>query len=222
VRRGGYFATLAGATARSPDASLRPPRRVFAPEPVLQPSADLPGERRPSPRSDAPAEPPPATREREAPPPARDAAEPPAPTESATAPPEPPALTLDRSVKQPPALVPRRATDPAPASAGRSPTRTSTPSPPRPAETQAEMPGEPHLAFRPPEHAAPVAVTGRHPDAVGVGRPLRTPRLHIGAIDVTVVPPHEPEAPRQVPAFPARPRPTGPSRPSPWFGLAQR
>ena len=121
---------------------------------------------------------------------------------SAQAPsPEP---TVERSAKLPPAAVPRRRTDAAPAPTGRSPMRAAPPGLlPRPA-SRAEMPGEPNVAFRPEEHALPVAVRNRQQDAVGVERPSRTPRLHIGAIDVTVVPPQKPEAPPQVGAPPAR------------------
>jgi hypothetical protein len=224
MRRGGYFATLAGAAVRPAGGSLRPPRRLFAPEPVLLPAADWPGEPAAPPRDDAPGERPRAvTRSADSGPQTADAP-PPSEPEGASVAPRPPPRATEGPAAQRPAAAPYRMADPAPVSEGRSPTRATTIQPPG-AESRAERPGEPHAAFRPAHRATPIAVP-RKQEAIDGGRtarPPRTPRLQIGAIDVTVVPPREPDAPPGIAAPPARPRPlVGPARPSPWFGLAQR
>ena len=81
---------------------------------------------------------------------------------------------------------------------------------------QAAVPGAP-----PPE--PPVRQVG--PRTRGQVGPGHAPQVHIGTIEVTVVPPPPGPQPHPAGPVPARavPRPLlGPAHPEPWFGLAQR
>jgi len=60
------------------------------------------------------------------------------------------------------------------------------------------------------------------PPAKQTGQGARTPQLHIGAIDVTVVAPPAPESKAKPAASSPSRLPTVPARRMPWFGLAQR
>ena len=281
MRRAGYLAALGGGAARTAAPSLRPPSRLFPPEPL---SLEMPVARR------AVVEPPgertgvPAPERGEARPPtvARDRAPARAPAararadsariEPAGTEPAPsaapsstgsPAVALEPPGAEPVALrlpsppelaSPSRPVAERPA-ARRSPEPLAPPAGPRLAAARpAERPPEPGSESREPAALAPPGtepspaphspvalepLRRRHepvevpPSPRPVSRPGRhdpgVAQVHIGTIEVTVVPPPPPE-PASAPSFPpvaaaprARstfvPRPAGSGR---WFGLAQR
>lgn len=222
MTRPGYFATVIGGHAAGE--RLRPPRRIFAREPVLLDSA---------PDSIS----------------VRAAAKPSSPVPAIEAPPLPVAPTrAGRTIMTPP----RHDLSPAPAAASasgrhepRAPSgrrqappsmRPLTPARPegavheldRPRAARKESPTTAVLA--PPRRpAAPPSepLTGRARRRGDEGR--QSPQVHIGAIEVTVVPPPAPPAaplrrpPRSAAPGRVQPRPVrGPDAPSAWLGLAQR
>jgi len=219
VRRGGYFATVVG--ARAPVAgALRPPRRVFAlqrgfvrvSEPVAA-AVDPEGRH----------------------------AEPEDVVESALA-----LVPESREVVEAEmASIPASRT-PGPRAVGPEAQRASVR---RAALTELQVPVEP--SGIPRTNSDPRATGLRSLDAVGIetarelpvaeaivratadsrhttppakqtGQGARTPQLHIGAIDVTVVAPPAPESKAKPAASSPSRLPTVPARRMPWFGLAQR
>jgi hypothetical protein len=255
MKRHGYFSSVLGVPAAATQV-LRPPRRLFAPEPfAFEPAAApprLPIEQeapRAEPQPHPPAEAQPAVVDLPSVEPAA--------VEAVTAPPapavEPAAVTstpAERGESPAPSRRVARTRLPAAAEAGGPAARPPQQAPPRlpVAEPPAVMrtAAEHHVAAPSPQVAPParparrprveppvleataerLAVTHRVPRASRSATP-RPPSLHIGAIDVTVVPAQRVQAappPIGAPA-PAHAGVRPPlQRPglAPWYGLAQR
>ncbi|HEV8460321.1 MAG TPA: hypothetical protein VGQ38_06390 [Gaiellaceae bacterium] len=216
MRRGGYFSSLSGDGAATAAHVLRPPRRVFAPEP---PPLDLaPPQPRASPPEDAG---PPAPRPTDAP--HREASQPGRPPAAQGSPARRVAADVERpvSVQRVPAVPPLDASSAPPDDPRVRPIERTAPHPVSKPPHPARPPEPPRI--EPLRRVEPARVAARRPAA----RRDRVPELRIGTIDVTVVPPPTapvPPAPQQPHAAAVhRPRPVrGPDRPQPWFGLAQR
>jgi hypothetical protein len=84
---------------------------------------------------------------------------------------------------------------------------------PRPATDRIEV--------RPPAESRVDGSRAGARDLKGDRGRARPPQLHIGSIDVTVVPPAAPDPPSPTPPPIRRPL-ARPAQPAPWFGLAQR
>ena len=207
-RDAGYFAAVTG--AKPPGViALRPPQRAF----VFSRGFVRAAERAVAAQEpDAPAPtiaPEPAVMHEARDVPTPDAAQPSAPAVAFAHAPEPPASRVQASTPAPGA-------PPTSTRTRRLPPTTGTPVPimaehelvvteTRPG--RAELPQQPAREPRVTDDPAPAA---------------RAPQVHIGSIDVTVVPPAAAAAPSPAPApRPRRPL-VGPPSPPPWFGLAQR
>ena len=216
MKRPGYFATVIGGHAAGE--RLRPPRLIFGREPVILDSA---------PESIA----------------VRAAAKPAPLVAAIEAPPLPVALErVGRTIMTPaqdelsPAPAAGRLESPAP-SGRRQPPSAKRPLTPAPSEGVEHEPARPRAARRVSPATAvlppPCLPAAPSEPPTGLARrrgdERRQPQVHIGAIEVTVVPPWAPPAARlpQRPRTPAparaQPRPVrGPDAPSAWLGLAQR
>jgi hypothetical protein len=205
VRRRGYFATLLGGAGRPSGgrSALRPPERLRAHEPVVGERLEPAVGWRPPPAAPAHA---PEQR---------------APVESVT--------SVQRALER---GEPREAAESVPDEQPPAATERGHESlvfPKAPSERAPVVPTHPRPLLRPRTMPEPhhVAADGL-PTALSP-RPARRlvphqPELHIGAIEVTVLPPQPP--PAQPPTVPVRSRPRPrplhtPERPARWYGLAQ-